>query len=110
MTLDRPLSLGCQRDILKFPFSRLDVLLDNHGLLEMFLIMMPGRLTYISLILVPHCGRRFWYQGLCLLVSVVSVLCLFLIPNMGSLCVCGVEWLAVLDCFFSLPVKEIIDL
>jgi len=40
------------------------MLLDNHSLLEMLLIMMPGRLTYISLMLVPHCGRRFWYQDL----------------------------------------------
>lgn len=63
-------------DVLKFLFSRLDMFLDNHDSLEMLLTRMPARSTEASLILVPHCGRKFWYQDLCFLVG-VSVLCLF---------------------------------
>lgn len=70
VTLDKPLSLGCQQDVLKFLFSRLGMFLDNHDLLEMLLTMMPARSTGVSLIVVPHCGRKFWYQDLCLLVGI----------------------------------------
>lgn len=61
VTLDKPLSLGCQQDGLKFLFSRLGMFLDNHDLLEVLLTMMPARSTDVSVIWVPHCGRKFWY-------------------------------------------------
>lgn len=51
VTLNKPLSLGCQQDILKFLFSRLGIFLHNRDFLDMLLTMMPARSTDISLML-----------------------------------------------------------